>query len=136
MNKQVLKQIKTLQPGDLIRVEWTDASIGKSLASGTDVDIPVKSWGIFVAVLGKRNKHIVLAQNHFEYSNGLYDVDYTAIPISWALNIIVISEQEVTSKEAALLLKSFLAGRCRTLKRRTTNHARMDKEGANAKDIR
>jgi hypothetical protein len=123
MNKQVLKQIKSLRPGDLIRVEWTDASIGKSLSSGTDVDIPVKSWGIYVAILGKKKQHLVLAQNRFEYSNGLYDVDYTSIPISWTLNISVIAEQEVSSEEAAQLLKSFLAGRCRTLKRRIRNHA-------------
>jgi hypothetical protein len=126
MNKQILKQTKGLQPGDLVRVEWFDASIGKSLASGTAVDIPVRSWGIYVAILGKKNKHIILAQNNFEYSDGLYDVDYTAIPVSWAVNIAVISKGEVTSEEAALLLKSFLAGRCRTLKRRTRNHARMD----------
>ena len=122
MNKQVLKQIKGLQPGDLIRVDWSDASIGKSLTSGTAVDIPVKSWGIYVAILGKRSKHIILAQNHFEYSNGLYDVDYTAIPLSWALKITVVCKQEVCNEEAALLLKSFLAGRCRTLKRRARNH--------------
>ena len=126
MNKAVLKQIKSLRPGDLIRVEWSDASIGKSFSSGTAVDIPVKSWGIYVAVLGKRSKHIILAQNHFEYSNGLYDVDYTAIPLSWALKIAVVAEQEVNSEEASLLLKSFLAGRSRTLKRGIRNHERMD----------
>jgi hypothetical protein len=126
VNKRVSEQIKALQPGDLVRVEWFDASIGKSLASGAAVDIPVRSWGVYVAILGKKNKHIILAQNHFEYSDGLYDVDYTAIPLSWAVNITVISKGEVTSEEAASLLKSFLAGRCRTLKRRTRNHARMD----------
>jgi hypothetical protein len=133
--RQVVKQIKALQPGDLVRVEWFDASIGKSSTSGTAVDIPVTSWGIYVAVLGKRSKHIILAQNHFEYSDGLYDVDYTAIPLSWTLKITVIAEREVNEEEAAQLLKSFLAGRCRTLKRRTRNHERSDKKGADAKDI-
>lgn len=135
MNTQVLKQIRSLQLGDLVRVEWFDASIGKSSASGTSVDIPVTSWGIYVAVLGKKNKHIVLAQNHFEYSNGLYDVDYTAIPVGWTLKILVVSKEEVSNKEAAMLLKSFLAGRCRTLKRRTRNHEGFDKKGIDAKDI-
>jgi hypothetical protein len=121
MKKRVVKQIESLQPGDLVRVEWTDASIGKSLASGPAVDIPVKSWGIYVAVLGKRKRHLVLAQNRFEYAEGFYDVDYTAIPLSWTLNIIVLSREEVSQEEAKLLLKSFLAGRCRTLKRRTHN---------------
>lgn len=122
-NNAVLKQTKSLQPGDLIRIEWSDASIGKSLAYGADVDIPVRSWGIYIAVLGRKNKHIVLAQNYFEYSNGFYEVDYTAIPFSWTMMITVIAKQEVASEIATQLLKSFLAGRSRTLKRRTKNHA-------------
>ena len=123
MNKAVLKQIESLKPGDLICVEWSDASVGKSLAYGADVDIPVRSWGLYIAVLGRKSKHIVLAQNYFEYSNGFCEVDYTAIPLSWTMKIIVIAKQEVTSETATQLLKSFLAGRSRTLKRRTKNHA-------------
>jgi hypothetical protein len=124
MNRQVLKQIKNLQPGDLVRVEWFDASIGKSSAGA--IDVPVKSWGIYVAVLGKKNRHLVLAQNHFEYSDGLYDVDYTAIPVGWTLKVTVVRKGEVSGEEAALLLKSFLAGRHRALKRRTRNHEKVD----------
>jgi len=125
MNKQVLKQIKALQLGDLIRVEWFDASIGKSLVAGGTVDVPVKSWGIYIGILGERSKHIILAQNNFRYTNGLYDIDYTAIPLTWALTIKVINPSEVSAEEAKILLNSFLAGRCRTLKRRVTNHERL-----------
>lgn len=122
MNKQILKQIKGLRPGALVRVDWNDASIGKSLTSGAAVDIPVKSWGIFVAVLGRKNKYLVLCHNYFEYSESVRDVDYTAIPLTWALSITVIVEKEVSMGEATLLLKSFLAGHQRTLKRRMKNH--------------
>jgi len=125
LNKTVLKQLKDLRPGDLIRVEWQDASKGKSLMSGTAVDIQVKSWGVFVAVLGRRKKHLVLAQNDFEFSERLYDVDYTAIPLPWTLNIIIRVEQEISSEEAALLLKSFLSGHQRRLKRRVRNHEKL-----------
>ncbi len=125
MNKEVMKQIKALQSGDLIRVEWFDASVGKSLATSGVIDVPVKSWGIYIGVLGERNKHIILAQNNFKYTDGLYDIDYTAIPLNWTLTVKVVNPSEVSVEEAKLLLNSFLAGRCRTLKKRVTNHARL-----------
>lgn len=123
--KEVLKQIKNLQLGDLIRVDWYDASIGKSIGGGS-IDVPVKSWGIYLGVLGEKNKHIVLAQNGFKYSNGIWDVDFTSIPLSWAVTISVLAKNEVKSEEAQSLLQSFLLGRARTLKRRTKNHERHD----------
>jgi len=125
MNKEVMKQIKALQSGDLIRVEWFDASVGKSLATSGVIDVPVKSWGIYIGVLGERNKHIILAQNNFKYTDGLYDIDYTAIPLNWALTVKVVNPSEISAEEAKLLLNSFLAGRCLTLKKRVTNHARL-----------
>ena len=120
MNKMIARQIKSLQLGDLVRVEWFDASIGSSRAGA--IDVPVHSWGVFIGVLGERNKHIILAQNNFRYTDGLYDVDYTAIPLSWALTIKIVNSGEVPPEEAKSLLDSFLAGRKRTLKRRACNH--------------
>jgi len=52
---QVDKQIKGLQPGDLVRIEWFDASVGKSLSGGlAGIDVPVKSWGIYIGLLGQK----------------------------------------------------------------------------------
>ena len=121
MTQKVSQQIRDVKRGDLIRVEWLDASIGSSLLSD-EVDIPVVSWGIFVGLLGKRKKHIILAQNRFRYSDGVYDVDYTSIPLSWAVKVTIINPGEVGDEDAELMLRSFLAGRCRTIKRRTQNH--------------
>jgi len=122
MNRQVLKQIKSVVLGDLVRVEWFDASVGKSLSSGGAIDVPVKSWGIYLGVLGERNKHIILAQNTFRYTDQLYDIDFAAIPLSWATTIETIKPVEVPPEEAKILLNSFLSGRCRTLKKRVCNH--------------
>ena len=108
--KSLKRQLKDLQRGDLISVEWTDASVGKSLGSGVAVDVPVRSWGIFIGLLGKRSKHIVLAQNNFQYSDGLYDIDYTAIPVGWTEKVTVIDKRHVSSKEAEELFTSFLRG--------------------------
>ena len=104
------EQLEDLQLGDLVCVEWSDASIGKSLGSGVAVDVPAKSWGIFIGLLGKRSKHIVLAQNDFQYSDGLYDIDYTAIPVSLAVNVKVVAKSHVPKDEAEILFTSFLRG--------------------------
>jgi len=121
MSKQVLRQLKELEIGDLVRVEWVDASVGKSLGSG-NIDVPVFSYGIYLGCLGERHKHIILAQNGFRYSNGVFDVDYTAIPVSWGTKVTVVKPKEVNLVTAQILLTSFLQGRTRTLKRSKVNH--------------
>lgn len=98
--KQGLKQqIKALMIGCLVRVEWYDASVGKSLTQGTsNIDVPVNSWGIYLGVLGEKNKHIILAQNTFRYADGLYDVDYTAVPLTWTNALINITATLLQTK--------------------------------------
>jgi len=125
MNWQIQNQIKSLNLGDLVRVEWFDASVGKSSFSKGSIDIPSSSWGIYLGVLGEKNKHIILAQNSFKYTDGVYDIDYTAVPLTWPITIRVLTPSEVTREEAETLLHSFLTGHRRTLKRRTCNHARL-----------
>jgi hypothetical protein len=106
--KEISNQIKTLTAGDLVQVEWTDASIGKSLSNGlSGIDVPVKSWGVFIGVLGQKRKHVILAQNCFRYSDGLYDIDYTAVPVPWATNATVVAKAHVCIEEAKVLLNSF-----------------------------
>jgi len=83
-----------LQPGDLVKIEWFDASVGKSLSGGlAGIDVPVKSWGIYIGLLGQKNKHIILAQNNFQYADDLYDIDHTAIPTSWTSNMQTIQKK-------------------------------------------
>jgi len=124
-SKRNLKsQLKDLQSGALISVEWFDASVGKSFTGGS-IDVPVKSWGIYIGVLGKRNKHIVLAQNNFQYSDGFCDIDYTAIPVTWTVNVTIIDKNHVSMEEAEVMLKSFLRGGRRILnhkQERLKNH--------------
>ncbi len=132
MNKKVLKDIRNVTPGDLIFVSWTDASIGKSLSGGlVGIDIRVSSWGLFIGLLGEKSKHIILAQNNFRYADGLYDIDYTAIPLSWTVNVKVVEKQHVKPEEAKQLLNSFLMGGRRSLAKRTRqqkvrNHDKLD----------
>ncbi|MCW4048064.1 MAG: hypothetical protein NWE99_10990 [Candidatus Bathyarchaeota archaeon] len=110
LSKSLQRQVAQLSPGDLVCCEWCDASVGKSLGSGANVDVPVKSWGIFVGILGEKIKHIILAQNSFRYSDGFFDIDYTAIPLSWHVKISVIVKEYVPVAVAEQLFASFLRG--------------------------
>jgi hypothetical protein len=110
LKRKILGEIEKLSVGDLVCVEWCDASRGKSLEVGTKIDVNVESWGIYLAVLGQNSKHLILAQNNFRYANGLYDLDYTAIPIQWSIKIIIIRKSYVSTEKAKDLLHSFLIG--------------------------
>jgi hypothetical protein len=129
---QLKKVFDSLRPGDLVCVEWCDASVGKSSGSGVAIDVPVKSWGIYVGLFGERAKHIVLAQNSFRYSDGLFDLDYTAIPASWALDLSVVAKSHLPEDVAKNLVNSFLLGghrafkHQRTFQRRLSTHERLD----------
>ena len=130
--KEVVKQVKNLSLGDLVKVDWFDASIGKSLSGGlSGIDVPVTSWGIFLGVLGEKNKHIILAQNNFRYADSFYDIDYTAIPLSWAVNVQVIQEQHIPEDEAKRLLNSFLMGGGRQFPKRTRQQKVKNHEKSN-----
>ena len=118
--KGLKKVFSILRPEDLICVDWCDASVGKSSSSGVSIDIPVRSWGLYVGIFGQRTKHIVLAQNSFCYSDGLYDLDYTAIPTSWALDVSVIVTAHIPEDIARQLVNSFLLGG-----HRSNNHKRI-----------
>ena len=129
--KNLRRQLEGLAPGDLIAVDWCDASIGKSSGSGMAIDVPVRSWGVFIGVLGEKSKHIVLAQNTFKYSDGLFDIDYTAIPAAWVSGLVIIARASVDGKTAGKLVNSFLLGGRRAFAKRTfqesvKNHDRLD----------
>lgn len=111
--------MKNLSIGDLVQVEWSDASVGKSLSAGVNVDVPVVSWGLYLGLLGQKSKHIVLVQNNFHYADGLCDLDYTAIPLVWSTKVIVIAKKHIQPNEAQILMNSFLMGGRRSLQNRT-----------------
>lgn len=120
MKSGLRKTIENLSPGDLICVSWCDASVGKSSGSGMAIDVPVKSWGIYVGLIGDKVKHIVLAQNSFRYSDGLFDLDYTAVPLSWAVEVSVLVKEHIAKEAAVKLVNSFMMGGHRALNRPRT----------------
>lgn len=128
--KEVARQVKNLKLGDLARVEWFDASIGKSLSGGLNgIDVPVVSWGVFLGVLGAKNKHIILAQNCFRYADGFCDIDYTAVPLAWTASATAVVKAHLQMEEAKQLLNSFLVGGKRTATMKGKKQQRVKNHG-------
>lgn len=128
MSRQVLRLLENVKPGALICCTWCDASIGKSRANRGIIDVPVKSWGIFVGLIGTKVKHIVIAQNSFRYADGLYDLDYTAVPVGWAINVQVIEEQHVPKEVADSLIESFVISKSKVTRRSTQPRALLHRQ--------
>ena len=105
--KQVLSELENVKPGDLVSVDWCDASTGKASANGGAVDVPVRSWGIFLGLIDGRIKHIILAQNSFRFTDFVFDLDYTCIPLGWSVEIQVIVAGHVPLRVAMDMMRSF-----------------------------
>ncbi|HLE74914.1 MAG TPA: hypothetical protein VI864_02590 [Candidatus Bathyarchaeia archaeon] len=119
MSRQVLKALENVEPGALVCCSWCDASIGKSRTNRGVIDVPVKSWGVFLGLIGTKIKHIVLAQNSFKYAEGFFDLDYTAIPLGLATDIHIIEEQCIQKEIVDDLIESFMISKTRVLRRST-----------------
>jgi hypothetical protein len=75
--------------------------------NGGAVDVPAKSWGIYLGIVEGRIKHIILAQNSFCFTDSAYDLDYTAIPVGWTVEVKVLVSSTVDKKTADLMVHSF-----------------------------
>jgi len=80
--------LKELQFGDLIEVEWWDASSG-TLRAGRGrrreerVGVLVRTAGYFACVKSDEKPHLVFMQDIYQIDEdkGVYDFTYTAIPV-------------------------------------------------------
>ncbi len=125
MNNAPSRHTKNLQLGDLVRVQWFDASkgearINKRAEPSVQFDIPVTSWGVFLGIVGEKTKHVVLLRDHFEMSEalGVYDIDFNVIPIGMIHRIEALKSGELDHDVAALLQEAFLRARIRKRKGR------------------
>jgi hypothetical protein len=115
MNKTVSQHLKTLNLGDLIRVEWFDASTGAALDYMGRIEFPVISWGIYLGVYGEP-EHLVMAQSNWIRSEDFYDPDIVVIPLSWAEKVVKKTSKEVTKDFVNKLLRALFVGRVRSLR--------------------
>jgi len=134
--REVRKQIKGLQLGDLIRVRWFDACKGEarideqSEDARVQFDIPVTSWGVFLGLVGEKTKHVLLIRDHFQMnaSSGVYDIDFNVVPIGMINAIEVLKQGELEPKVAELLQQAFLKARTNKRKGRIILHLKTEAE--------
>lgn len=132
--REVRKQIRDLQLGDLIRVRWFDACKGEarideqSEEAKVQFDIPVTSWGVFLGVVGEKAKHVLLIRDHFQMnaSSSVYDVDFSVVPIGMIHAIEVLKRSELEPHVAELLQQAFLKARTSRRKGRIVLHLNME----------
>jgi len=132
--REVRKQIKGLQLGDLIRVRWFDACKGEarideqSEEARVQFDIPVTSWGVFLGLVGEKTKHVLLIRDHFQMnaSSGVYDIDFNVVPIGMIHAIEVLKQGELEPKVAQLLQQAFLKARTNKRKGRIILHLKTE----------
>jgi len=116
----VLKQLATVNPGDLVMVEWLDASRGKieTITGGFEggipgalVDCPVFSYGVYLGLFGARSKHIVLLASLWHHTGEIGQVDTTIIPLGITEKVAVISRGVMEVENVHLSQAAFIQGR-------------------------
>ena len=125
----MLKQLSELQLGDLIEATWLDASKGKletveefreAGASGAEIDLPVKTYGVYIGTFGKIAKHIVLVASQWLYAQGYGQIDCTIIPLGTVENITILKPKLMDLENVRVCQQAFIHGRARRLMRRIT----------------
>jgi hypothetical protein len=123
MSKQILKNLENVKPGDLICVDWLDASRGRIEtmrqlrevgSPGAVIDSPVKSYGVFIGLFGKRSKHIVLVASLWVFTAvaDYGQVDSTIIPVGCVETVHTIQGEVLDLERVKLCMSAFLQGRC------------------------
>jgi len=74
----VWETINSLRFGDLVEIEWLDASEATGRLERAHFDTPVRSVGFYLGVKGKRTKHMVIAKEVIDAAKAYH---YNVIPV-------------------------------------------------------
>jgi len=98
--------ISSLRFGDLIEVEWLDASesTGRLEHVHAKFDTPVRSVGYFLGIKGKRTKHVVIAKEIIDNAKAFH---YNVLPIGMIETITVLAKDRL-DPETKRVLKKFV----------------------------
>jgi len=61
-NSSIVEMIDSLRFGDLVQVDWLDASEATDNISHDLFDTPICSVGFFLGVKGRKARHVVIAK--------------------------------------------------------------------------
>jgi len=124
-------KVEELEVGDLIEVQWLDASEARrplGLPEG-EFDTPVRSIGVFGGLRGLRTKHLIIIKEVFLPEEPEYH--YNAIPLGMIERILLAArgwwkKREV--KKAMRMLDDARATAYAILRRTTLDKARRQKK--------
>ena len=100
----VLEVVRTLDFGDLIEIHWLDASEATGRLEHDRFDTSVQSVGYFLAVKGRKMKHVVIAKEIVDNKSYHYNV----IPVGMIQNLRVIQRNGL-KPSVKRILKKFAA---------------------------
>jgi len=108
-DSDIAEIIGSLRFGDLVQVDWLDASEATDNISHDLFDTPICSVGFFLGVKGRKTRHIVVAKEIIDSKTYHYNV----IPVGMINRIIVHSRvalnQTAKRRLKKLYLKTFKA---------------------------
>jgi hypothetical protein len=125
--------LEGIKPGDLVVVDWLDSSHGRietqrklreTRPNVAAIDCPVKSYGVFLGLFGKKSRHIVVTSSLWIYTavEDYGQVDTIVIPIGCVENIRVLQPQVLDANNVMLCRSAFLQGRCYNFGQRVVFH--------------
>ena len=101
----VVEVVGSLCFGDLVQVDWLDASEATDVISHDRFDTPVCSVGFFLGLKGHRAKHIVIAKEIIDARTYHYNV----IPVGMVTRLVVHSRAALTATAKRRLKKLYLS---------------------------
>ena len=101
---KVSEIVDSLSFGDLIEVEWLDASEATGQLEHDRFDTPVQSVGYFLAVKGRKTRHVVIAKEIVDKKSYHYNV----IPVGMIQKVKVI-QRDGLKPSVKRVLKKFAA---------------------------
>jgi len=103
-NSNIIEVIDSLRFGDLVQVDWLDASEATDSINHEFFDTPVVSVGFFLGVKGRKGKHLVVAKEILDSRTYHYNV----IPVGMIQRLKVHSRVALTKRAKHRLKKLYL----------------------------
>jgi len=103
-SSNVVEVIGSLCFGDLVQVDWLDASEATDVISHDRFDTPVCSVGFFLGLRGRHAKHLVIAKEIIDSRTYHYNV----IPVGMVTRLVVHSRAALTTAAKRRLKKLYL----------------------------
>ena len=108
-----IEVVDSLRFGDLVQVDWLDASEATDNISHECFDTPICSVGFFLGVKGRRARHIVIAKEIIDSKTYHYNV----IPVGM-INRVTVHSKVALSQTAKRRLKKLYLKTSTLIKRR------------------